>query len=71
MSSRRSRFLAWLFDEDPKTRVGPSRSATLEDAQEDEPRGREPRWYEREQLGEGNLDEHGNLKPTVLPPPLP
>ncbi len=65
MSSKRRRFLAWLFDEKP---VGAAVVSPAPRAVEVESGGREPRWYEREQLGEGNIDEHGRLKTELMPP---
>ncbi len=68
MSRKGSRFMAWLFDAKPVDTAAASPAPTTVEHGSEEPGGREPRWYEREQLGEGNLDEHGRLKPELMPP---
>ncbi len=68
MSGTMSRFLAWLFDEKPGRSAAASPSAAVVEDELKESGGREPHWYEREQLGEGNLAEHGRLNPDVRPP---
>ena len=60
--------MAWLFDAKPVGAAAVSPAPTTVKDEAEEFGGREPRWYEREQLGEGNLDEHGRLKPELMPP---
>ena len=62
MSRKGSRFMAWLFDAKPVDTAAASPAPTTVEHGSEEPGGREPRWYEREQLGEGNLDEHGKAQ---------
>lgn len=66
-----TRFLAWLFDEKPAQAGAAQTTAANVGHDSQESAGREPHWYEREQLGGGNLTKDGKLNPRVMPPPLP